>query len=195
MSHNYSTANQPDFAGGAYPVRADDRASSWAAWLEAQNLSITFTTYQTNGLFLLGRTAAGKPTAIDSSFDRPIAQVRFQKVFHLNAENSLEYGDAVVGWPIAHRVAADSATPNGGPRTTVEPYRSRGWSVPLLAAVLQRQIAAGIPYFTFALSAELGPMVSFFRRRIEPYLSYASESKTLCQPLNHLVGESNGNIH
>ena len=96
----------------------------------------------------------------------------------------LRYGDLVVGWLVTHRVAADTLRYTHW--WTVEPYRSRAWSVPLLAAALQRQIAEGIPYYTFALSAERSPMVRFFRRRMEPYLSYASSSKTLCQPLNHL---------
>ena len=96
----------------------------------------------------------------------------------------LRYGDLIVGWLVTHRVAADTLRYSHW--WTVEPYRSRAWSVPLLAAALERQIAEGIPYYTFAVSAEQAPMVRFFRRRMEPYLSYASESKTLCQPLNNL---------
>ncbi|MEM9771126.1 MAG: GNAT family N-acetyltransferase, partial [Cyanobacteria bacterium P01_D01_bin.73] len=93
----------------------------------------------------------------------------------------IRYNESVVGWLVTHRVSEDTIRYTHW--WTLEPYRSQGWSIALLAAALDRQIAANIPYATFAVSAKEKPMVRFFQRRMMPYLDYTSESKTLLQPL------------
>jgi uncharacterized protein (TIGR03032 family) len=41
-------------------------------WLAAENVSVAFTTYQTNRLFLIGRTADGQLSAFERLLDRPM---------------------------------------------------------------------------------------------------------------------------
>jgi uncharacterized protein (TIGR03032 family) len=43
---------------------------SFGAWLAEQQVSLAFTTYQTNKLFLLGRHPDGRLTVVERTFDR-----------------------------------------------------------------------------------------------------------------------------
>ena len=53
------------------------------AWLHEAHLSLAFTTYQTNRLFLIGLKSDGTLSAFERTFDRPMGLAASSERFYL----------------------------------------------------------------------------------------------------------------
>ncbi|MCT7951104.1 TIGR03032 family protein [Ancylothrix sp. C2] len=109
--------------------------------------------------------------------DCPAALNPFTNDTRIEFMNSLgvRHKGEIIGWSLTHRVAPDTIRYSS--LFVREKYQKLGRAVPVLAESIKRQIASPVPYCTFSVAKENGRMLEFVKRRLQPYLTYFSESR------------------
>jgi uncharacterized protein (TIGR03032 family) len=109
--------------------------------------------------------------------DYPEALSPFGDAGRIEFLNSLglRYQGEVIGWMITHRVAPDTIRYSS--LFVSERFQKLGRALPALTEAIKRQINSAVPYCTFSIAWENEAMRKFCSRRIEPYLTFRSESR------------------
>lgn len=141
-------------------------------WLDKYRLPDAFT------IFSWSELTAAERQAIAERADYPPLLSPFQREDRQESLNSLglRYQGRVVGWSITHRIDPDTIEYSA---LYVQPeFQNLGRAIPVLAASIKRQIAAGIRHFIFQIQVENKGMVRFMERYLRPYqLTSLTESR------------------
>jgi GNAT superfamily N-acetyltransferase len=102
----------------------------------------------------------------------------------------LRHQGALVGWLIAHRVAADTVRYSSV--FVAAGHRLRGQGLALLAEGFNRQHSAGIAYANAAIASDNAEFLRVFRRHLHSHLTAVGQARSAASPLLALLTNAFG---